>query len=184
MKKRLAETFAFRSQIPQKTSIDIDNLIASWGEISKPELSVYLVHLRCVRDVAHHAHWLAKSPSFVADHELLNEIYTTTCSHFDSVGERCLLTDGNPGNIDLGLQMKQTYKLIQENTLSLNLTDINSNVMEQVLSVERCFIFASDYLVKKMRDMGSLSRGTDNLLAGIEDSHEQFIYKLQRRVLT
>lgn len=180
MKKKLVETFAFRASIPQESTIDVDNLITQWGSVSRPELSVYLVYLRFVRDVAHQAHWLAKSSSFVGDHDLLNEIYTESCKHFDSVGERVIMWSNDPRSVDLKLQLTQSYKLIQKNASSL--VDVNSDVMGQVMSAEKKFLFASDILVKRLKESGLLSRGVDNLLAGIEDTHEQFVYKLGRRL--
>jgi hypothetical protein len=52
------------------------------------------------------------------------------------------------------------------------------------LNAELRFLVMMQMVAKEMEAKGTLTRGTDNLLAGIEDKHEEHVYLLKQRFET
>jgi hypothetical protein len=48
---------------------------------------------------------------------------------------------------------------------------------------EMNFLKVASHLVEHMKESGTLTRGLDNLIAGIEDKHEGNVYLLKQRIL-
>jgi hypothetical protein len=48
---------------------------------------------------------------------------------------------------------------------------------------EMNFLKVTSHLVNCMKECGTLTRGLDNLIAGIEDKHEGHVYLLKQRLL-
>jgi hypothetical protein len=45
------------------------------------------------------------------------------------------------------------------------------------------FLKVAAYLAECLKECGLMTRGLDNLLAGIEDKHESNVYLLKQRIL-
>ena len=54
--------------------------------------------------------------------------------------------------------------------------------LEVSLLAESQFVECMAEVAKVMRDKGELSRGVDNMMAGIEDKHESHLYLLRQRL--
>ena len=113
------------------------------------------------------AHNLTKGETFLQDHGFLGEAYEAFAEAYDGVAER---------SVGLG-EKPDLFKINEESakiSSGLKIEDLDG-AFEQALEVEKS-------LVKEIEQVGKVSKGTDNLLAGIADESEVRIYKIQQRL--
>ena len=123
--------------------------------------------LRTLNLYSHHAHNLCKGCEFFQDHDFFAELYAFAEESYDSVIERQIGTKTD--EIDLVLILKESVEI---------LSSMNSDYFKNCLITLDETIRFIDNLSKN----GNLSGGTVNMLQGISDSMEVFIYKIKRRV--
>lgn len=162
------------------TDIAFQNALSFWSRVAVPELSIVLSHLRALSLIHQVHHWQAKGDPFFGDHKLFEQLYTGTLDQIDSIAERAVGL-GGPENVDMSSQLMHALKLV-EACGSLDTIPMSSELAKRSLTAELGFIRCLDLVVQSMRDNGTLTRGTDNLLAGIEDAHESNVYLLKRRI--
>ncbi len=180
-RRRLAETAEVAVVADELgTDIAFQNALARWGRVSVPELSVVLAHLRALSLTHQVHHWQAKGDPFFGDHKLFEQLYTGTLKEIDLIAERAIGL-GGPENVDLPAQLGHSQGFV-EACGSQGTIPVASALARRSLMMEFGFIRCLDLAAKSMRDCGTLTRGTDNLLAGVEDVHESNVYLLKRRV--
>lgn len=179
--RRLAETAEVAVVADELgTDIAFQNALSLWSRVPVPELSIVLAHLRALSLTHQVHHWQAKGDPFFGDHKLFEQLYTGTLEEIDSIAERAVGL-GGPENVDLAAQLGHSIKLI--GAFDSNGTiPVPSMLAKRSLDMEFGFIRCLDLAAGSMRDSGTLTRGTDNLLAGIEDAHESNVYLLKQRV--
>lgn len=121
------------------------------------------IALRILNLYAHQAHHMCKGQSFLQDHELFGEIYSFADSSYDKLVERSIgIGDGNP---DL-------YKICESSCMVIKILD--DSFLKTCLDIleETC---------KEVEGM-KYDSGTMNLLQGLSDEAQVFIYKLKRRL--
>lgn len=181
MKKRLVETLEMALVVEPNTNIVVDNMVAQWGNVPYPQLSVLLVHLKFLAAVHQNHHWITKGDPFYGDHLLFQRLYEGAAGEVDSVAEKAIGL-GSTANVDLVLQTSQCLKLVQGYGMTSTIPQTTELAKRSYLA-EMNFLKVTSHLVEHMKECGILTRGLDNLIAGIEDSHESACYLLKQRIM-
>lgn len=180
-KKRLSETLEMAVVVEPSTNISVDNMVSEWGSVSYPELSVLLVHLKFLSEVHQNHHWITKGDPFYGDHLLFQRLYECVSGEVDSVAEK-MIGLGSTENAHLLLQHKQIFKLVQDYGMT-NTIPHHTELVKRSYVAEMTFLKVVSHLVESMKECGTLTRGLDNMIAGIEDKHEGLVYLLKQRML-
>lgn len=144
------------------------------------ELAAVLTMLRGLAVVHQSNHWATKGATYYADHLLFDRLYGNLTAEIDGVAERAVGL-GGIGLVDPVSLAKQTAIVVGELCAGM---PASANPDERVavsLNAELKFLLMMQILTKEMQTKGTLSRGTDNLLAGVEDKHEEHVYLLKQR---
>lgn len=182
MKRRLVETLEMKLVVEPNLDIVTDNMIAEWGAVPYPELSVLLVHLKFLSAVHQNHHWITKGEPFYGDHLLFQRLYECVTGEIDAVAEKAIGL-GSTANVDLVLQTSQCFKLIQGYGMTTTIPQPTELAKRSYLA-EMNFIKVASHLVGHMKECSTLTRGLDNLIAGIEDKHEGNVYLLKQRIMS
>jgi DNA-binding ferritin-like protein len=118
-------------------------------------------------------HVVARSP-FFSDHEAFSSFYSTLDGNYDSVAERLIgLSDSSQLNLHAIMEaVSQKCKAYPQDAKE------NAMLFQAALQCEAELKQQIEALIKS----GSLSQGTINLLAGIEDESEGRVYKIKARL--
>jgi DNA-binding ferritin-like protein len=182
MKRRLVETLEMKLVVEPNLDIVTDNMIAEWGAVPYPALSVLLVHLKFLSAVHKNHHWVTKGEPFYGDHLLFQRLYEGVTCEVDSVAEKAIGL-GSTANVDLVLQTSQCFKLVQGYGMTTTIPQPTELAKRSYLA-EMNFLKVASHLVAHMKECGTLTRGLDNLIAGIEDKHEGHVYLLKQRIMS
>lgn len=180
-RRRLVETLEMSMAVEPNLDIITNNMVAEWGSVKYPELSVLLVHLKFLASVHQNHHWTTKGEPYYGDHLLFERLYGGVTGEIDSVAEKAIGL-GSTANVDLVLQTSQLFKLVQGYGMTSTVPQPTELAKRSYLA-EMNFLKVTACLVECMKERGSLTRGLDNLIAGIEDSHESHVYLLKQRIL-
>lgn len=181
-KRRLVETLEMAIAVQPNIDIATDNMVAEWGSVKYPELSVMLVHLKFLSQVHQNHHWTTKGDPFYGDHLLFQRLYEGVAGEVDSVAEKAIGL-GSIDNVNLSLQTSQCLRLVQGYGMTSTVPRTTELAKRSYLA-EMNFLKVVSHLVEHMKECGTLTRGLDNLVAGIEDAHENSIYLLKQRILS
>ena len=80
------------------------------------------------------------------------------------------------------LVTSQCFKLVQGYGATTTIPH-PSDLARRSYQAEMTFLKATARLVDCLKECGRLSRGVDNMIAGIEDKHENHVYLLKQRCL-
>jgi DNA-binding ferritin-like protein len=178
--RRLVESLEIMIAVPDPGyGIAIENMLAEWGGVPYAQLSVLLVHLRFLVLVHQTHHWTAKGDPFYGDHLLFERLYNGVLEDVDALAEKSVGLGGND-NVNLPLQIQQLNTLAQSYGASSTLPQA-SDLSKRSLIAEVAFLRCATHCVQSLKEMGLMTRGLDNLLAGIEDKHEGHVYLLKQR---
>lgn len=122
-------------------------------------------------------HWQVKGEQYYGDHILLQRIYEDSGNFIDSLAER---TVGYFGIIP-PVQFVQAVGQFVSNFASKTLEP--PEMLMSSLEIEKTIISTISSVRQGLEANGELTDGIDNLLQGIADKHEEFIYLLQQRVV-
>lgn len=180
MKRRLVETLEMALVVEPNLGIVTDNMVSEWGGVPYPELSVLLVNLKFLASVHQNHHWTTKGDPFYGDHLLFSRLYDGVTGEIDSIAEKAIGL-GSTANVDITLVHNQLCKLIQGYGMTSTIPQPTELAKRSYLA-EMNFLKTAAHLVEHMKANGTLTRGLDNLLAGIEDKHEGNVYLLKQRI--
>ena len=144
------------------------------------ELAAALVLLRALGMIHQTNHWTSQGDTFYADHLLFERLYSNVAGEIDRIGERAVGVQKADAIRDLAMQAKGIGAVV--GILEARASAEADDLVSAGLEAEQGFITAVNALVRQMQTAGALSRGTDNLLADIQDKHEEHIYLLQQRL--
>lgn len=179
-RRRLTETYEMSLVVEPNIDIVVDNMVAEWGGSPLPELAVFLVFLRYLALVHQTHHWVSKGGTFYGDHLLFERLYDGVSGEIDSIAEK-IVGLGHESSVDLPLQVKQVDKLVAGSNRTSTIPR-PSELARQSFVAEMSFLKAASRLTQTLKERGLLTRGLDNLLAGIEDKHEGHVYLLKQRI--
>lgn len=154
-------------------------LLPRLGGLPMAELGLLVGVLRAASIVHQSHHWQTQGNSYYGDHQLFDRLYNDSLGFIDSVAERAV----GSGHVDLVCPKTQSV-LVQDLIAYWCQAsgELNAQVMVAVsLDVERSVLEFIKVAKAHLSAQGQLSDGTDNLLQGVADKHEEFVYLLQQR---
>lgn len=180
--RRLAESLEVKATTEALgTDVDFQNELAFWGQVSVPELSVVLVHLELTERVHRLHHWQAKADPFYGDHLMFERLADGVGAFVDKVAEKAIGM-GGPENVDLSARTESLARLTDAISLLGSTVPGKDDLARRSLAATASLVRVLDLAASSMREMGTLTRGVDNMLAGIEDTVEDAFYLLKQRI--
>lgn len=180
IKKKLTESMEFILTVEPNTNIITDNMMAEWGGISYPQLSVLLVHLKYLYALHQNHHWTTMGDPFYGDHQLFQRLYGAAVEEIDGLAEKAIGL-GSTANVDLGLQTSQVLKLVSGSG-GASMIPKSSDLARKSLMAEMNFLKVIDVMISSLEECGLMTNGLSNMLQGIADTHEGHIYLLKQRI--
>jgi DNA-binding ferritin-like protein len=178
-RRSLRESFELALVIEPNTNVVVDNMIAEWGGNPYSQISVLLVYLEFLSKVHRTHHWIARGDPFYGDHLLFQRLYEGAGEEIDMVAEKAVGL-GTISNVDLNFVTAQCHRLVQ-NYGSSSTIPHPSELFRRSYQAEMTFLKVVTHLVDSLKESGLLTRGLDNMIAGIEDKHESHVYLLKQR---
>jgi DNA-binding ferritin-like protein len=120
-------------------------------------------------------HWQTSGKNFYGDHLLFQKLYEGTSADIDTIAEKLVGISGDPANTNYFLRMAMMKKCMDKWTVPGASYGVVS------LAAENDLIALGTECLEVLRRNQVLTIGTENLIAGILDKHETFIYLLQQR---
>jgi DNA-binding ferritin-like protein len=117
-------------------------------------------------------HWNTRGQQSYQDHLLFERIYKDSQEGIDSLAERAVTLEGP---LPLVSHVKRIHEIIDVNGLT---GQSASEMLKASLNGESGCLG----LLERLMSVMTLSHGTSNLLEGIADQHEVFIYLLKQRL--
>lgn len=144
---------------------------------SMKPLSSVLAVLRAAAMVHQTHHWQTSGAQYYGDHLLFERLYDESQPFIDQVAERAVGA-GSVALVNSLDQAKVIYELIP---LMCSGSDDPEEMVRDSLKTESLVVGVVDAAITMLEGTGSLSNGTDNLLQGVSDLHEGFVYLLKQR---
>ena len=145
------------------------------------ELSILLAYLRAIGFIHQTHHWQVQGESSYGDHLLFERIYNDTLAMIDSLAERAVGV-GDPSKVNPVIQATLHCDAIKDlyNGEPMGNMMARGCVLVSLHGVLK-FMALLGVVYDKMKSSGTLTPGIDNLLQGIGDKHEEFVYLLRQR---
>jgi len=144
------------------------------------ELAGLLTMLRAVAIVHQTHHWVAQGANYYADHLLFDRLYSDLASEIDQVAERAVGGGGSDYIRDFQGITAGVVRVLDG--LGEATSSQASDLVQKSLEAEELLLDGITLIVGRLKASDSFTRGTDNLIAGIEDKHEEHKYLLQQRL--
>lgn len=141
-------------------------------------LSAVLAVLRAASFLHQTHHWQTSGPGYYADHLLFDRLYKDSQPHIDQLAEKAVAL----GSTELVTPARQAAQVSQVVRVTASASAEPSSLVASSLRVETFVLSVIDEAVALLRSNESLTQGTSNLLQGIADLHETFVYLLQQRI--
>lgn len=181
LKRRIKESLAVGGDaVVINRGIKHDNMTSNWEGVPYAALSLVLVQLRYLAFLHQTHHWITKGDPFYGDHLLFERLYGAVTGEIDSIAEK-VIGLGSTQNVDIMLQAKQLCQLVCDNG-GLSTIPTPDQLVKQSLAAELSFIECIEHAVENLQATGCMTRGLDNMLAGISDTHEGHVYLLKQRL--
>lgn len=185
LKEQFAKELGFDNQSESLKSRNLaSSLFQPWDNQPYSELMAIAAMLRAINTLNHSFHWKASGDSFYGDHLLFQRIYEGVLPDIDALGEKAIgFGDG---------QLSNPLKLIQAEKAFLTSVLTNDSIVNGAKNdadrmfrragyAESLFIETTEAFMKDLESKGLLTKGIDNLLAGVLDTHEGYLYLLKQR---
>ena len=172
----------------EKTSADalvtlmviMSHIKADFADTPMSDLAVLVAFLRAESLVHQAHHWQTSGPTFYADHQLFDRIYGGLPETIDKLAER-MVGSGDSILAHPVLHAKHVSAIVQSFYEGAPVDPSPSELPLISLRAVLRVLVVFKILYKNLEAEGRLSGGTDNLLQGIEDQHEEFVYLLKQR---
>ena len=138
-------------------------------------LATILTALRALAWIHQAHHWQTRGDTFYGDHLLFDRLYNDIVEEVDSLAERCVGLAG-VDSVDPVLQATVMASFVRTWCTG------TGSYAQISLGAEEDFLNLAKSVATSLKANQGLSRGTDNLLAGIEDKHESHVYLLKQRL--
>lgn len=120
-------------------------------------------------------HWSTKGRTFYTDHLLFERLYNESLELIDQVAER-MMGLGAPA-IVASVQAGLLLTFIQNCGIARTPEEMVSSSLRGELAI----LNLVNQVLNSFEQSGTLTHGTSNLLEGVADKHESFVYLLQQR---
>ncbi len=168
-----ASVLALLAQILQR-------FVADLGGSPMAELAAVLAFLRAESTIHQSHHWQTRGSTFYGDHLLYERLYNDVQGLIDPLAERTVGSGShllvNPVNTitHTAVLVQTLYGGVPGNPSPDDLAIVSLRMVLRFLAFQKMV-----YLILEKR--GQLTHGTDNLLQGIADKHEEHVYLLKQR---
>lgn len=153
-----------------------------WLSDEHCELSITLGFLKYLKEIHESHHWISKGDSFYGDHLLFARLYEIIEDEIDLVAEKAISVS-SVAAVDMTRTLQEIVMLneyLGTNPV-ITIPDPAALARKSHL-VESTFLEVLKICIDKLEEKSALTIGTENLLAGIFDTHEQSVYLLKQRV--
>lgn len=161
----------------------IDQVKADFGPTPMSELAALLAFLRAEALVHQSHHWQTRGETYFGDHLLFERLYGEVNGQIDGLAER-MVGSGHHILAHPILLAKHCSMVVQ--TFYRDAGANPSADVYPVLSLRSVLrtMVALKLVYTRLDEGGQLSHGTDNLLQGMADKHEELVYLLKQRTNT
>ena len=143
------------------------------------ELGALVALLRAAALVHQTHHWRSRGATQYGDHLLFMRLYDDSVDFVDQVAERAVGLGGER-LVDVRVQAGLIPVLVCH-WCAYSVAPSPEEMVAASLEVERCVVHCLELARRRLEERGELSSGVDNLLQGVVDKHEEFLYLLQQR---
>ena len=157
----------------------LETMLADWGEVAYAELAVLVNATRALAMLHKANHWRTRGNVYYADHLLFDRLSNSVEEDVDSLAER-LVGLGDGALVEPSTAASQTDKFLRDAFISTADMEPDGFIAAS-LAAEVFYLDLVDVVTFSLESKGKLSRGTDNLLAGVSDKHEGLVYLLKQR---
>jgi DNA-binding ferritin-like protein len=157
------------------------HFLLDYGQQSFGELAALLACMRAVNLVHQTHHWQTRGPQFYGDHLMFERLYNETLEMIDTLAERTV-GSGTPSLVNPVIQSTHVLLIIKSlyNGAPMEATPDQCALLSLKGVLRSLVLLQLVYGVLEKKQM--LSHGTDNMLQGIADKQEDFVYLLKQRV--
>lgn len=159
----------------------LEAMQAEWGLAEYSELAVLVSATRALAQLHKANHWRTRGSAYYGDHLLFDRLAEAVEADVDSLAERVVgLSDFTL--VDPNLHALHTERFLREGMQS-GVEMPPDQLINASLMAEVYYLDLLDAAAASLQQQGLLTKGTDNLLAGIADKHEGLIYLLKQRTV-
>lgn len=133
-------------------------------------LNEYVAMLRVVTIVHQHGHWKCKGQEFYGNHLLFERLYNSSISRLDTVAEKLIGLYGN-----VALKHSEQTELI--NKLNKYTSDDH---IKNSLEAEKDFITMAEDLYNRVKEIGEMTLGLDDMIMAQASEAETSLYLLDQ----
>jgi DNA-binding ferritin-like protein len=155
---KLANDSSDSSKIEKKDSIGPDLL------------NKYLALLRVSYIVHQHSHWKCKGPNFYGNHKMFQKIYEKAGDKIDSVAEKIIGLYGNDSLV-IEDQLPEMNNLCKYHF---------ENFFKNSLDVEQDLIIMAEDVYNRIKAVGEMSLGLDDMLMSQINDFETSVYLIKQ----
>jgi DNA-binding ferritin-like protein len=134
-------------------------------------LCAYLALLRTMTLVFQNSHWKCQSPVFYGNHLLFERIYNDSAELTDAMAEKLIGLFGNDA-----LNHAEQIELIA----GFYKKYISDNHIENSLNISKDFVKAADDTYQRIKEMGNMTLGLDDMIMAQSSKVEEFVYLLNQ----
>jgi len=156
------------------------HFLADYGGAAPAELAVLLAALRAEAMIHQAHHWGTKGPQFYGDHLLYDRVYSDVFGMVDGLAERTVGA-GQQVLVQPLLQIHHMSGFTQSFYRDAPVVPTPDEMAMLSLRAVLRFLVLLNLAYASLESKGALSHGTDNLLQGHADDHEQLVYLLKQR---
>lgn len=168
-------------RVSRPTLAAAEQLLASSDE-PYHQLAVVLGFLRHLYLLHQTNHWSASGDPFYGDHLLFQRLYEGVAGEIDGIAEKAVGL-GSPHLVNLTDQL-QLVNVINQTSHRHFVIPRPDELVDLSLCAESTFVEVMKNVYLSLENCGYMTKGLDNLLAGILDKHEGNIYLLKQRAVT
>lgn len=143
-------------------------------------LSALLSYLKAAAMIHQAAHWQTRGVAFFGDHLLFERLYNDSLPGIDALAERAVGL-GERKLVDPWIQAKHLERCIANCYAGRKIDEGPEGLVEISQHIEYHVLEGIRLTRQVLEEAGLLTDGTDNLLQGIADKHEEFTYLLKQR---
>jgi len=161
--------------------LKLEDLFITYGDAKYAELGIFLDLLRALSLLHHTHHWQTQGSQYYGDHLLYQRLYELADKQIDGVGEKAVGL-GSPELVMSRHSLENMRRYI-EALEDADMMDAPALKMaKRSLLAEKSFITAGEKLMDQLQSKGLLTRGVEQLLGTLLDTHEGVLYLLKQRV--
>lgn len=156
-------------------------MITVYTSVTNPTdpIARLLAATRAVAMIHQAHHWQTRGPLYYGDHLLFERLYNGTQEDIDGLAERAVGAADDPRLVGALQQIDATHRMMA----SIRIGELLSpqGMVVKSLQAERSYLEAIKAAYQHLQQSGRMTHGISNLLEGVADKHEGFVYLLQQR---